>query len=58
MSDLYTDALRLSINKNLSDIRTLLLWAEEASEVREKIMHTEQALRFLQEVVENLAHLR
>jgi hypothetical protein len=58
MNNLYTDALRLSINKNLADIRTLLLWAEEASEVREKIMHTEQALGFLQEVVENLRQLR
>lgn len=58
MTDLYTDALRLSINKNISDIRTLLLWAEEATEVREKVMHAEQALRFLQETVENLAHLR
>lgn len=58
MTDLYTDALRLSINKNISDIRTLLLWAEEAGEVREKVMHAEQALRFLHETVENLRQLR
>jgi hypothetical protein len=51
---LYEDSLKLTINKNLSDIRVLLLWAEEAVEVREKIQHAEQALTYLADIVETL----
>ncbi len=58
MSKLYEDSLKLTINKNLQDIRILLQWAEEASETREKIQHAEQALQFLPEVVANLRELR
>ncbi len=58
MSKLYEDSLKLTVNKNLSDIRILLTWAEEASDIKEKIQHTEQALRFLAEVVESLRELR
>lgn len=54
---LYEDSLKLTINKNLQDIRILLQWAEEAYETREKIQHAEQALNFLQEVVETLREL-
>jgi hypothetical protein len=48
---LYEDSLKLTINKNLS---VLLLWAEEAVEVREKIQHSEQALTYLADIVETL----
>ena len=58
MSKLYEDSLKLTINKNLSDIRILLQWAEEAGEVREKIQHSEQALRYLAEVVETLREMQ
>lgn len=56
-SKLYEDSLKLTINKNLQDIRILLQWAEEAYETREKIQHAEQALHFLSEVVETLREL-
>ena len=56
-SKLYEDSLKLTINKNLQDIRILLQWAEEAYETREKIQHAEQALSFLREVVETLREL-
>ncbi len=56
-SKLYEDSLKLTINKNLQDIRILLQWAEEAYETREKIQHAGQALDFLQEVVETLREL-
>lgn len=56
-SKLYEDSLKLTINKNLQDIRILLQWAEEASQTAEKIQHSEQALRFLAEVVETLREL-
>ena len=58
MSKLYEDSLKLTINKNLQDIRILLQWAEEASETREKIQHAEHALQFLSEVVANLRELK
>ena len=56
-SKLYEDSLKLTINKNLQDIRILLQWAEEASQTQEKIQHADQALRFLSEVVETLREL-
>jgi hypothetical protein len=56
-SKLYEDSLKLTINKNLQDIRILLTWAEEAYETREKIQHADQALNFLREVVETLREL-
>lgn len=56
-SKLYEDSLKLTVNKNLQDIRILLQWAEEAYETREKIQHADQALRFLTEVVETLREL-
>jgi flagellin-like hook-associated protein FlgL len=58
MSKLYEDSLKLTINKNLSDIRILLTWAEEASDVKEKIQHSEQALRYLAEAVESLREIQ
>lgn len=56
-SKLYEDSLKLTVNKNLQDIRILLQWAEEAYETREKIQHAQQALDFLREVVETLREL-
>jgi hypothetical protein len=56
-SKLYEDSLKLTVNKNLQDIRILLQWAEEAHETREKIQHADQALNFLREVVETLREL-
>lgn len=57
MTKLYEDALKLSVNENLRTIRTLLDWAEEAVELKEKIRHTEQALTLLTEVTQNLREL-
>lgn len=54
---LYEDALKLSINHELRNIRTILDWAEECSELRPKIEHTAQALRLLGEVLQNLQEL-
>lgn len=56
-SKLYEDSLKLTVNKNLQDIRILLQWAEEAYETREKIQHADQALNYLREVVETLREL-
>lgn len=58
MTKLYEDALRLSVNENLRNIRTLLEWAGDASGLDETIQHTEQALTLLAEVVENLRELK
>lgn len=57
MSKLYEDALRLSINGNLRNIRLLLEWAEQAQQLPDTIGHAEQALRLLAEVVQNLREL-
>ena len=58
MTKLYEDALKLSINENLRNIRTILDWAEEATDLQDKIAHSEQAFRLLGEVVQNLQELR
>lgn len=58
MSKLYEDSLRLSINMELRNIRTLLDWAEEAQDIRDKIQHVAQATRLLNSVNENLQALR
>ena len=55
---LHTDALRLAVDKNLADIRTLLLWAEQTGDVGEKLQHISHALELLAEVKDNLAALR
>lgn len=56
-SKLYEDSLKLTVNKNLQDIRLLLLWAEEAADIREKIAHSEQAVHLLSEIILNLKEL-
>ena len=55
---LHHDALRLAVDKNLSDIRTLLLWAEQAGDTKEKLGHIQHALTLLAEVRDNLASIR
>lgn len=55
---LYEDALKLSVNKNLVDIKTLLGWAEKAETIAEKLGHIEQAIRLLTEISENLSELK
>ncbi len=57
MTKLYKDALILSINENLRNIRTILDWAEEASDLDDTIAHAEQAYRLLGEAVQNLREL-
>ena len=54
---LYEDSLKLTVNKNIEDVRVLLQWAQEASAVREKIAHAQQALTYLAEVVETLREM-
>jgi hypothetical protein len=58
MTKLYEDALRLSINENLRNIRLLLEWAEGTTQLEETIGHSKQALQLLAEVVQNLEELR
>lgn len=58
VTKLYEDALKLAVNENLRNIRQILDWAEEAGDMGEKIRHTEQALRLLAEVAQNLQELR
>ncbi len=55
---LYEDALKLSVNKNLVDIKTLLGWAEKAETIPEKQRHIEQAIQLLTEISENLSQLK
>lgn len=55
---LYEDALKLSVNKNLADIKTLLGWAEKADAIEEKLNHIRQAITLLQEIEGNLSELR
>lgn len=55
---LYEDALKLSVNKNLADIKTLLGWAERADTIGEKVTHIRQAITLLSEIEHNLAELK
>ena len=55
---LYEDALKLSVNKNLADIKTLLGWAEKANSITEKLDHIRQAVALLTEIEHNLAELK
>ena len=57
-NQLYEDSLKLTVNKNIEDIRILLLWAQEADAMRDKIQHSQQALTYLADVVETLRELR
>ena len=55
---LYEDALKLSVNKNLADIKTLLGWAEKADSITEKIDYIRQAVTLLSEIDTNLSQLK
>lgn len=55
---LYEDALKLSVNKNLADIKTLLGWAEKADSITEKLDYIRQAITLLSEIDTNLAQLK
>lgn len=55
---LHEDALRLAVDKNLADIRTLLQWAEETGNLDEKVRHISHALDLLAEVKDNLTALK
>jgi len=55
---LYEDALKLSVNKNLVDIKTLLGWAEKAETISEKLRHIQQAIELLTEISHNLSELK
>ena len=54
---LYEDALKLSVNKNLADIKTLLGWAEKANSISEKLDYIRQAITLLREIEGNMAEL-
>jgi hypothetical protein len=54
MERLHEDALRLAVDKNIADIRTLLLWAEQTPNMKEKVGHVTRAVELLQEVKEHL----
>lgn len=55
---LYEDAIRLTVNKNLADIKTLLGWAADADSIEEKLKHIRQSVALLQEVEAHLAHFQ
>lgn len=55
---LYEDAIKLAINKSLTDIKTVLDWAEREDSLSQKEKHVAHALGLLDEVRQNLATLR
>lgn len=55
---LYEDALKLSTNKNLADVKTQLGWAEKAPTLDEKLDYVKQAIALLSEIEANLSELR
>lgn len=55
---LYEDALKLSVNKNLADIKTLLDWAVKADSITEKLKHIRQSMELLSDIEGNLADLQ
>jgi hypothetical protein len=57
MGKLHEDALRLTVQENLQNIRTLLEWAEESGDLAKVIGHAEQAHRLLGDVVSDLRAL-
>lgn len=54
---LHEDVIKLSVNKNLQDIKVLLGWAQDANSIREKLDHLRQAITLLQDIERNLADL-
>ncbi|HVL47462.1 MAG TPA: hypothetical protein VM889_02800 [Candidatus Thermoplasmatota archaeon] len=54
---LYEEALIMATNKNLVDVETLLAWARESENLRERIRNIEQALGLLADVRDQLKTL-
>ncbi|HLE97018.1 MAG TPA: hypothetical protein VI997_06560 [Candidatus Thermoplasmatota archaeon] len=55
---LYEDALRLTVNKSLDDVATLLRWVVEAPDVRIKVEHVRRAREVLASLEGELETLR
>jgi len=49
-SDLLEGARSLAIAKNMEDLRTVLLWLQEASARRDRLRHVDRAIELLQEI--------
>ncbi|MHB8585521.1 MAG: hypothetical protein ACYDDF_06745 [Thermoplasmatota archaeon] len=47
---LVEEARLLSVNKNLNDVTTLLVWAHDTHDATEKARHIERAILLLQDV--------
>lgn len=58
MEKLHEDALHLAVDKNLADIRTLLRWAEQSNDMKEKVAHVTRAVELLVEVKEHMEALQ
>lgn len=55
---LYEDALRLTVNKSLDDVATLLRLVVEAPDVRTKILHVRHAREALAGLEQELEQVR
>lgn len=55
---LLTDALVMSVNKNLVDVTTVLQWASDADAVDDKIEQISRAIEILTDLREQLQELR
>lgn len=51
---LLADALLMSVNKNLNDVTTLLLWAHDATDPATKAKHIGRAIVLLEDVHDSL----
>jgi hypothetical protein len=51
---LAEEAKLLSVNKNLNDVTTLLVWAHDAGDATEKAKHIERAILLLTDVRDQL----
>ncbi len=55
---LYEDALRLTVNKSLDDVATLLRWVVEAPDAKQKVQHVRRAREVLAELERELETMR
>ena len=55
---LYEDALRLTVNKSLDDVATLLRWVVEVPDVRIKVQHVRRAREVLASLEAELETMR
>lgn len=56
-NDLYSEALQMSVNKNLLDVTTLLEWAGQADRPIEKARHIDRAIELLRDVRDQLVQM-